>query len=204
MISLVILAAGKSARMKENKLLLSVDGETMIEHVVRTATRSTADEIIIVLGYEAQKLKERLAQVDCRLVINDKYEKGQSESVKAGLRAISPDAEAVMILPADVALIDAESINQVANEYRRSKSPIVIASHLHQSGHPILIDRALFPEVTRINEETLGLKAVIDRHRSEITYVEAGTENVLIDIDTQEEFNKYFRRPAASSGHRRT
>lgn len=204
MISLVILAAGKSTRMKENKLLLKINRETLIEHVVKTATESVVDEVVVVLGYEAQKVKERLAGLGCRVVTNENYEKGQSESVKVGLAAVSAGAEAVMFLPADVALIDAQSINKVANEYSRSKSPIVIASHQRQSGHPILIDRALFPEVSGVNEETLGLKAVINRHRTEVKHVEVGTENVLIDIDTQEEVNKYFGRPAASSGGART
>jgi len=119
--------------------------------------------------------------------------RGQSESVKVGLAAVASSAEAVMILPADVALIDAESINSVMDEYRKSKNRIVIASHKHHSGHPILLDRTLFPDVSRIDEGTLGLKAVIDRHRSEVKYVEVGTENVVIDIDTREEFDKYFR-----------
>jgi CTP:molybdopterin cytidylyltransferase MocA len=39
-----------------------------------------------------------------------------------------------------------------------------------------------------------GLKAVINRHRAEINYVEVDTENVLTDIDTREEFDKHFRR----------
>jgi len=203
-VSLIILAAGKSTRMRENKLLLNVNGETLIERVVRTARTSIVDEVIVVLGYEAQKLKERLAGLDCKLTINENYEKGQSESVKAGLAAVSSHADALMALPADVALIDSQSINKVVEEYRRSKSRIVIASHHGESGHPILIDRALFTEVSGINEETFGLKAVINRHRAEINYVEAGTENVLIDIDTEEEFSKYFRGGAASAGTGRT
>jgi molybdenum cofactor cytidylyltransferase len=192
MISLIILAAGKSSRMKENKLLLRIDGETLIEHVIKAAKGSSADEVIVVLGYEAQKIKEKLAKLDCRLVVNENYMKGQSGSVKVGLSAVSSNAEAVMILPADVALIDPESISRVVEEYRKFRNRIVIASHQQRSGHPILIDGALFPEVSEIGEETQGLKAVIDHHRSEIKYVEVGTENVLIDIDTREEFDKYF------------
>lgn len=193
MISLVILAAGKSTRMKENKLLLKLDGETLIERVVKTAKGSSADEVIVVLGHEAEKVREQLVKLDCKVVVNENYMRGQSESVKVGLAAVSSSAEAVMILPADVALIDAESINSVIDEHRKSKSQIVIASHKHQSGHPILLDRALFQEVSQIDESALGLKAVINRHRSEVEYVEVGTENVLIDIDTREEFDKYFR-----------
>jgi molybdenum cofactor cytidylyltransferase len=196
MISLIVLAAGKSTRMKENKLLLKLNGEALIEHVVKVAKESSADEIVVVLGYEATKVKERLARIGCKFAVNENYMKGQSESVKVGLSAISGNAEAVMILPADVALVDPESINRVLEEYRRSKSTIVIASHQQQSGHPILLDRTLFPEVSKIDEHTQGLKAVINRHRPEINYVEARTENVLVDIDTKEEFDKHFRRTA--------
>jgi molybdenum cofactor cytidylyltransferase len=148
-----------------------------------------------VLGYEAEKIRDRLARFHCRTIVNDKFAKGQSESVKAGLSAVAEDSEAVMILPADVALVDAASINKTIDEYHSSKSRIVIASYRHESGHPILLDRTLFPEISHIDEGTLGLKAVIDRHRAEVKYVDVGTENVLIDIDTQEEFDKYFRKP---------
>ena len=193
MISLIVLAAGKSTRMKENKLLLRVDGDTLIERVVKAAKGSSADEVVVVLGYEAAKIKERIAKLDCRLVANDNYPRGQSESVKVGMSAVSNNAEAVMILPADVALIDSQSIDRVVEEYRSSRNGIVIASHEQQSGHPILIDKVLFREVSEICEDTEGLKNVINRHRAEIKYVEVGTKNVLIDIDTKEEFDKYFR-----------
>jgi molybdenum cofactor cytidylyltransferase len=182
--------------MKENKLLLKLNGETLIEHVVNVTKKSSVDEVVVVLGYDATKVKERLAKIDCKFAVNENYMKGQSESVKVGLSAISGNAEAVMILPADAALVDPESINSVLEEYRRSKSTIVIASHQQQSGHPILLDRALFPEVSKIDEHTQGLKAVINRHRAEINYVEARAENVLVDIDTKEEFDKHFRRAA--------
>jgi molybdenum cofactor cytidylyltransferase len=182
--------------MKENKLLLKLNGETLIEHVVKVAKESSVDEIVVVLGYEATKVKERLAKIACKFAVNENYMKGQSGSVKVGLSAISGNAEAVMILPADIALVDPESINRVLEEYKRSKSTIVIASHQQQSGHPILLDRILFPEVSKIDEHTQGLKAVINRHRAEINYVEARTENVLVDIDSKDEFDKHFRRTA--------
>jgi molybdenum cofactor cytidylyltransferase len=196
MISLVVLAAGKSTRMKENKLLLKINGDTLIEHVVKAAKASSVDEVVVVLGYQAMKIKEHLAKIKCRVVVNENYMKGQSESVKVGFSAVSSNAEAVMILPADVALIHRESINRLVEEYRRSRSRIVIASHLQRSGHPILLDRSIFPEISMIDEETQGLKAVINRHRADIKYVEVGTENVLIDIDTREEFNRHFHRTA--------
>ena len=61
------------------------------------------------------------------------------------------------------------------------------------------LTKTLFPEVAQIGEDSQGLKAVVDRHRTEIKYVEVGTENVLIDIDTREEFNKYFSKTTSTS-----
>lgn len=194
MIPIIILAAGKSTRMKENKLLRKINDATLVEQVVGNAIRSNADETIVVLGYEAEKIREKLVRLDCKFVVNERHDIGQSESVKAGLSVVGKDSEAVMILPADVALIDAPCINRVIDEYRSSGSRIVVASHQNQSGHPILLDRSLFPEISKIDEETLGLKAVIDRHRSEIRNVDMNTENVLVDIDTEEEFRRYFRK----------
>jgi len=185
--------------MKENKLLLKVNSETLIQHVVRAAKESSVDELVVVLGHEAAKIKEQLANFDCKLVTNENYVKGQSESVKVGLAAVSRNSEAMMILPADVALVDAASINKVVEEYRKSKSRIVIASHRQQSGHPILIGKTLFPEVAQIGEDTQGLKAVVESHRTEIKYAEVGTDNVLIDIDTREEFNEYFPKTTSTS-----
>lgn len=194
MISLVVLAAGRSTRMKSNKLLLKLDGETLIERVLKAATKSSADEVVVVLGQDAERIKGRLARLKCKLVTNPDYMKGQSESVKVGLKAVSRDADAVMILPADVALIDPQTINKIADEYRKSKMPIVIASHQKQSGHPILLDRQLFPEIAQIDEKTLGLKALIKRHKAQIKYLEVGTEKALIDIDTLEDVEKHFGR----------
>lgn len=195
MIPIIILAAGKSTRMKENKLLLKINDTTLIEQVVSNAIRSNADETVVVLGHEAEKIREKLTPFDCKLVVNDRYHIGQSESVKVGLSGIGKDSEAVVILPADVALIDPQCINKVIDEHKDSGSRIVVASYQDKSGHPILLGSSLFPEIARIDEDTFGLKAVLDRHRTEVRYIDMGTESVLVDIDTEDDFSRHFGKP---------
>jgi molybdenum cofactor cytidylyltransferase len=196
LISLIILAAGSSTRFGRNKLLEKIDGTTIIERVVRSAVFSKADEVIVVLGYEASKVREALKNFEhkCKFVFNEDFEKGQSFSVKAGLRAVIDYAEAVMILPGDVAFITSKAIDMVIEEYRRSKNLIVVASHKGRLGHPILFDRRLFNELMEIREETMGLKAVVKKYKEVIKKVEVGSEEVLIDIDTEEDLKKHLRR----------
>ena len=191
MISMIVLAAGKSTRMRgKNKLLIKIEGIPMIRRVVQTTLESKVDEVIVVLGWQAEKVRALLTDLPCRLVVNKNYEKGQSSSVKAGLAEIGPMTRAVLVLPGDVAMIDFLSINKVIEEYERAKHPMVIAAHKRETGHPILFDRQLFPEIERIDEETFGLKAVVQRHEGEIRLVETSSPNVLKDVDTPDDMKK--------------
>ncbi len=188
---MIVLAAGKSTRMRgKNKLLTKIEGIPMIRRVVQTTLESKVDEVIVVLGWQAEKVRALLTDLPCRLVVNKNYEKGQSSSVKAGLAEISPMTRAVLVLPGDVAMIDFLSINKVIEKYERGKHPMVIAAHKRGTGHPILFDRQLFPEIERIDEQTFGLKAVVQRHEDEVKLVETGSTNVLKDVDTPEDMKE--------------
>jgi molybdenum cofactor cytidylyltransferase len=188
MLSLIVLAAGKSTRMRgRNKLLTRVHKKAIIRRVVETALSAYIDEVIVVLGWEANKVRNELRDLPCRFVVNEDYATGQSGSVKAGLAEIEAGTEAVLILPGDVAMIDTHSINKVIEAYNKRNSPIVVASHAGRHGHPILLSEKLFNEIELIDEATFGLKSVVDRHESEVQTVETGSENVLLDIDTPQD-----------------
>ena len=191
MISMVVLAAGKSTRMRgTNKLLADVEGVPMIRRVVQTALGSKVDEVIVVVGWEEEKIRSALAGLHCKMAVNRGFEEGQSSSVKVGLREVNISSRAVMILPGDVAKIDTGSINMLIREYYSGGCIIVVAGHKGRSGHPILFDKQLFPEIGHINEETFGLKAVVKKHQNEVCLVETGSRNVLKDVDTAEDLNE--------------
>ena len=191
MLSLIVLAAGKSSRMHgRNKLLIKVEGRPLIRGVVEAGLKSKADEVIVILGWEAEKIKKALEDLPCRFVVNKDYEKGQSSSVKAGLKEVGETTQAILILPGDVAKIDASSINLVIDEYARRKGSIIVAAHKSKPGHPILLDRQLFNEVEQIDEQSFGLKSVVKKHEGTVRFVEAGSSNVLRDIDTPKDLKE--------------
>ena len=181
-----------STRFGRNKLLEMVHGETVIERVVKNSLASNADEIIVVLGHQSKKVRRVLEDRKCKLVLNRNYHKGQSSSVKTGVEGLVDRAEAIMILPGDVALITTRVIDAVIREYLSSNSSIVVASHHGSHGHPILFSKQLFYEVLNIDESTFGLKSVINRHIDQIKRVEVDSTEVLIDVDTQEDFKRHL------------
>jgi molybdenum cofactor cytidylyltransferase len=185
-VSIIVLAAGLSTRFGRNKLLESIGSTTMIGHVVSETLRSKADRTIVVLGHDSEKVMLVLEGYRCDFVINEEYEKGQSFSVRKGLSSLSASADAVMILPGDVAGVDHRMIDAVIDEYARSNAPIVTAGYNGRSGHPILFDMSLIAELKDIDEESWGIKKVVSRHRSQRRLVETSTA-ALLDVDTQDD-----------------
>ena len=191
MITLIVLAAGKSTRMEgHNKLLAMVQGKPMIRAVVEAALDSKVDETIVVLGWDENRVRDLLVDLPCRLIVNREFEKGQSSSLKAGLSEVDPETRAVLVLPGDIAKIDSRSIDKVVNSYILDGGTILVAAHNGRHGHPILIGRKFFRDIAQITEETHGLKSLIKNHENEIRLIEVGTDNVLRDVDTPEDLHR--------------
>jgi len=183
----------------KNKLLEHVDGLAMIRLVVQAALKSKVDEVIVVLGWEADKIRQALSDLPCNFALNKEFETGQSSSVKAGLKAVSKTTRALLVLPGDVARIDPRSISMVVDAYGETGNAIVVAGHGGEAGHPILFDKSLFHEIEQINEQTFGLKSVVKRHEAEVRFVEVGTPNVLRDIDTPADLKEIRSSDAAKA-----
>ncbi|MEM3616075.1 MAG: nucleotidyltransferase family protein [Candidatus Methanomethylicia archaeon] len=193
MITAIILAAGYSKRFGRNKLLEPIAGKPMIRWTLEATLNSMINEVVVVLGFEAERVYEVIKDLKCRVIVNLEYDIGMSSSVKCGVRSIMSRSEAVLIIPGDYPFIEVETINNVIKKYRETHAPIIIATYNGRRGHPILIGRELFQEVLEINEESMGLKAVIRRHENEIVYADAKGMGAITDIDSPEDLKKLMK-----------
>src|ERR1700745_468190 len=97
MLSAIVLAAGMSTRMGQNKLLLDFKDKPLIAHAVDTLLASEIDEVIVVLGNEAEQVQEKLRGRQVRLVENPDFREALSTSVRAGVNAVSRQADGIMV-----------------------------------------------------------------------------------------------------------
>ena len=84
MISAIFLAAGQSKRLlKENKLLKIYKKKPLICHSLNSLIKSKVNKIIIVLGYESNKVRNAIIKnKKISFVVNNYYKKGMSSSIK--------------------------------------------------------------------------------------------------------------------------
>jgi molybdenum cofactor cytidylyltransferase len=182
----IILAAGESKRMGQPKQLIEIHGKTLLKHVVDAALASKLDTVFVVIGHQAAAVRASLDGRPVTFVANPDYREGLSTSVKSGLRALPPDADAAMFLLGDQPGVTAELIDQLVAAC--TVSTIAAASVGGRRGTPTLFGRAWFPDLLRSSGDAGG-RHVIDAHPEAVTLVGAGDD--LRDLDTPQDVRGY-------------
>ena len=112
----LILAAGKSTRMKSKyaKVLHRVGGQTLVEHVLRSVRRISAD-IWVVVGHNADRVKALVSEVK---FVDQKEQLGTGHAVLAARDHFAEYTGDLLVLPGDVPMIEGETLNAFVKFYR--------------------------------------------------------------------------------------
>jgi molybdenum cofactor cytidylyltransferase len=191
MISAILLAAGESRRMGRPKQLLEWQGKPLLLHVLENLIRSSADEIILVLGREAKKIRKSLPEFPIKIVVNPDYQTGMASSLRQGLLAMDPGSEAFMVLLADQPGIGPEMIDRVILGFRQAGPWRGIVRPVYRGlpGHPVLISARYLQEALQLQGD-VGARGILVNHPTDILEIEVDQDAVLMDMDTPEEYRK--------------
>jgi len=190
MLSAVILAAGRSQRMGEYlKPLLPLEGSTFVERIVETLAHTPTGEIIVVLGFEHERIRQVAELGEARIVVNEQWREGQLSSLRAAVRILSPESRGMLFTPVDHPLVKSATCTALIEAWLRSPEKIVIPRYGRRKGHP-----AIFP--SRLYEPLLhddlpgGARDLIYREIDSVLFVPVSDPAVIQDIDTPEDYRE--------------
>jgi molybdenum cofactor cytidylyltransferase len=183
----IILAAGESKRMNKQKLLLKYGERSIIETVVQENQNSKVDEILVVLGSDHKRIKEKLNIFEIKTVHNEDYREGMLSSVKKGVGAVPSNVSAVLISLGDQPMIQCRVIDKLITAFTDKPKGIIIPVNKGQRGHPLLINKKYFREILDLTDEE-SLRTIIANHPDDILELEVNTGDILRDIDTKEQY----------------
>lgn len=191
MISAVVLAAGSSTRMGRPKLLLPLAGKPIVQHVVDTALAADVGEVVVVLGPDPASVRIALpSHPRLRFAVNERSTEGQSTSLRAGLDAVAPDAQAAVILLADQPSVSPSALDAVLRAAAGSVPSDIAAVQASYGGvpaHPTLFLRPVWAEV--VEEGDHGARNWIRAHPERLLLVEVGGRPPQ-DVDTPEDYER--------------
>lgn len=194
-IAAVVLAAGASTRMGRNKLLLELNGETVVRRAARTAIEAGLDPVIVVTGHARDEVERELHGLGCRSVFNGEHANGTHTSVGAGIGAVVEEGcGAAVVMLADMPLVTPAMLCALVERYRDSGAPLVASRYGGEvNAPPILYDRRLFSELQDMDARC-G-RQVVRRHRQEAVEVEWPAEAAR-DLDRPADY-EWMRKALA-------
>lgn len=180
----IVLGAGESTRFgSENKLLAPVGGTTVIRRVAATAIESPLDDVVTVLGHEADAVAERLDGLPLSTTYNSDYAWGQSTSVRRGIEvACESNWDAAVMLLGDMPFVSRTTIEKLVEAYLSGAGNIVAPRYDGRRGNPVLFDRLLFERLRSVSGDQGGRELVRDHPGSVL--LDTSDPGVVRDIDT--------------------
>lgn len=189
----IILAAGVSSRMGRTKQLLPFHHGTIIETVTGHACASELDQVLVVLGHHAQKIRAALVHhvntACAQVIVNPHFKIGQSTSIVEGIRHLGTDMDAVMFLLGDQPLISASVINYLIEKYHHTNARIVVPYYQGIRGNPVIFDHTLFPELGCLKGDT-GARVLFKKNVDCILKVSVDDPGIITDVDTPLDYKR--------------
>jgi len=184
----VIMAAGASARMGENKLIMPVHGQPLIKNLLNSFPAELFDRSILV--YSSEDVAENADYDFIQLLKIDGGLK-KNITIKAGTEKCT-DCKGVMFFAADQPFLQTGTIQKTVYTFLQDTSKIVIPVCGGKKRNPVIFPESVFPELINLTGDRGG-RDVIDRHPELCTFVSFENEKQFADIDTRQDYEKYTR-----------
>ena len=183
--SVVILAAGGSTRLGQDKLLLDLAGTPMLQRTVAAYTKaSKVGDILLVVGPGQKPAWQWLASLRVHILENPTPQKGMISSIRVGLESPWVKGKDFLLTPADVPFVKPEIVDKLIVDFRVRGPEILVPTYRGLGGHPGVFAAALQREFF-LHGDTNGTKEVLQRHRDKTLRIAVPDPDICFDVDTE-------------------
>ncbi len=190
----IVLAAGSSSRMGRTKQLLPAGDKSLLERVVSACLAASLEEVILVLGHEADRIRASLGPLreDPRLTIveNPRHAEGMSTSLVEGLRRAEASSDRIMVVLGDMPGVTPSLLDRLRLEVEASGCTLGAVAVGGRRTHPVVIGREHFETLRGLTGDR-GARGLFRSNVEGLCLVEAGETYEGLDIDTPEDYRRF-------------
>jgi len=185
-VAALVLAAGAGRRFGGGKLLASLGGQPILQHVLDALAAAGIENPFVVVGGDADELESSVRWRDAHRVRNPDPEIGIASSLQLGWQAAmlsSPRPAAVLVLLGDQPRVDPAVIRALIDQPADPARPVIVAHHADGARNPVRLE----PEAASLVAATSGdrgLGPAIDAHPELVRTLELDAVNPDVDAPT--------------------
>lgn len=187
----VVLAAGASSRMGQDKALLPWRGGTFLSAAIG-ALQAATDLVIVVAGANAGALAPIVNARAAFMTINPDPGQGQFSSLRAGLQdVLNRGRDAAIVTLVDRPAAGVATIEKLKDEFLAAgdQTWAVVPEYAGKHGHPIVIGREMMSAFLDAPDSS-SAREVEHSLQNHILYVPVDDPLVTANVDTPEDFAK--------------
>ena len=179
-IGCVVMASGLSARYGKDKLLEPLDGQAVILRAVESLTRAGFAPLVVTRSAAVAALMDREGIACVR-------HEGplKSDTMRAGIVRLPPDAAGYLFMPADQPLVRPASLQRLAGQFLDRPAHAVMLGFDAAAGSPVIFPAACRNALLAYRGDRGG-KEVLREQRVPCDVVQADYAWELWDVDTPE------------------
>ncbi len=182
----IVLAAGSSKRMGAiNKLLVNVDGEAIVKRSVRPIIEAELEFVVVVTGFENEKIQSCLNEYELRFVFNEHFMEGMGTSLAVGVDSISAiEPDGILVSLGDLPYLRKKSVLAVVERFCNLRGEkIIIPVHNGIPGHPIVFPFRYAEELKALKGDQ-GARHLIRCDEDSVAIVELEDIGIVRDVDS--------------------
>lgn len=194
-IGAVLLAAGEGRRLNGIvKAAIEMQGVPLIRRALFGLSGAGVDEVVVVLGYQAELLEPMVQDFPVTIVRNTNYASGQMSSVQLGLESLTGTFDAVLICLADQPLLNTQDLSALIGAFKKRTSGSVVIPRVNgQRGNPVIFDWQVRNEILS-GQKNLGCRNYIAKNPELVSIFETDNDHYVVDLDTPEDIEKLQKR----------
>ena len=191
----LILAAGTSRRLGRPKQLLPYGRGVLLDAVLATARDCGFDQTVLTLGGSAGEVQRTADTTGCEIVLNPDFGEGCSSSIAAGIAALHPGTDAVVLLLGDQPEVRAATARALVELLFASgagsghgAAGIAVCRYDDGIGHPLAFTRRMFPELAALHGDKAVWRLLEQRAGDVVELPVPGA--VPLDVDTEDDYRR--------------
>jgi molybdenum cofactor cytidylyltransferase len=192
----LVLAAGGSRRLGEPKQLLPYGSGTLLDRALDTARSSGFDQLIVALGGSSEEVRSKVDLSGADVVENPDFGEGCSSSIAAGLGAIDPAAELMVLMLGDQPGVTPDTVRALIAGCDEGAA---LAACLYDDGrgHPLAFAREVFADLRELHGDKAVWK-LMDRRSDEVVEVRVPGP-VPRDVNTRADYEAVLAEAGSSA-----
>lgn len=188
----IIPAAGHSRRMGQPKLLMKIDGETVIARLLRQLRRSELASIRVLGRADDEELQAEVRGAGVEFIVPETDPPDMRVSVEllldAVVHTVSKTAEVGwLLIPADHPIVEQAVLERLIKSWQETPDSIVVPVHSGHRGHPAIFPWSSRQELSQI-PQNMGINWLLRHGENPVREIECSEASVLWDLDTPDDF----------------